>query len=166
MPQTSVHPRQRSAGLMNLMLCRPDLKCCTRIRLNLEHRTHSGSQSERVWKAINCDLWELRSPCFSSCWGLQQRQRLTRECNYVKYELKEDMKKNSTKEWACTKCTNRYQKYEVCSMCIFQETTSVSHSSKKCRLNKPLSIWTPPLLQKRSQQARADHQCNRLSTLL
>lgn len=42
----------------------------------------------------------------------------------------------------------------------------MSHVSKKSRLNKPLSIYTPPLLQQRAHQAQAAHQSNRLSTLL
>lgn len=47
-----------------------------------------------------------------------------------------------------------------------QQGASMSHISKKRRLNKPLSIYTPPLLQQRSHQAQAVHQSNRLSTLL
>lgn len=46
-----------------------------------------------------------------------------------------------------------------------QRGARMSHVSKKRRLNKPLSIYTPPLLQQRSHQAHAVHQCNRLSTL-
>lgn len=46
-----------------------------------------------------------------------------------------------------------------------QRGARVSHVSKKSRLNKLLSIYTPPLLQQRSHQAQAVHQSNRLSTL-
>jgi len=59
-----------SSALMNLALCRPDLKCRTRIGLNLERCVYSGSESTRVWKAINCTLCELRSPCSISWRGL------------------------------------------------------------------------------------------------
>lgn len=47
-----------------------------------------------------------------------------------------------------------------------QRGACMSHVSKKSRLNKPLSIYTPPLLQQLSHQAQAVHQSNRLSTLL
>lgn len=53
-----------------------------------------------------------------------------------------------------------------CTVCAVQRGACMSHVSKKNRLNKPLSIYTPPLLQQRSHQAQSVRQSNRFFTLL
>lgn len=69
-PTVTLQLHAASAGIMNLAVCRSDLKRRAGIGLNLEHSIYSGSGSTRVWKAINCTLCELRSPCSIRGWSL------------------------------------------------------------------------------------------------
>lgn len=70
-PTVTVQLCAASAGIMNLSPWRgSDLKRHTGIGLKSERCVYSGSRSRRVWKAINCTLCELRSPCSISWWSL------------------------------------------------------------------------------------------------